>query len=320
MTISIILPTYNSSRFIERTLASVAEQTVLPDEVLVVDDGSTDSTIAQVEEWRARQRFEVRILPNTVQHDPVAGRGPAAGRQSGLAAARGEFVALLDHDDEMLPRHLELTSSALHQHPDLVLCFGDAIERTQQGQERRLLQDASGLQLTSFERRTGGLSVNTSSFVPAILKGSFIATAGNLWRREAARTIGGFSTAAGTCDDWLFFMSLSCVGRVGYFQEAIARKHAHDGNLSHPRHTLRSLWNFFDALNIFAEQADALNVSSDDRSAVAAWTVEVSSAVLYTSSRAGLPTLRQSAARLSGVCSPTARDWLRAGYFSVVPH
>lgn len=97
--VSVIIPAYNASPFIRRTLASVLAQTYDHFEVLVVDDGSTDDTVAIVQEVAAADaRVRLFRQPN---------RGVAAARNLAIRASRGEFIAPIDADDVWYPRKIE---------------------------------------------------------------------------------------------------------------------------------------------------------------------------------------------------------------------
>lgn len=94
MTVSVVIPTYNGARFIRDALESVFAQTQLPDEIIVVDDGSTDDTVEVVKQMTKESPHPVRLIKMT--HNSG---GPAAPINTGIAAAIGEFIAVLDQDD-----------------------------------------------------------------------------------------------------------------------------------------------------------------------------------------------------------------------------
>ena len=113
--ISVIIPLYNKEREIEGTLRSVLAQTRRPDEIIVVDDGSTDGSAAKVEALRAPLVRLVR-QPNA---------GECAARNRAIAEARGEYVALLDADDEWEPGFLEEIAALIGRYPGCGLyCTG----------------------------------------------------------------------------------------------------------------------------------------------------------------------------------------------------
>lgn len=112
--ISVILPTFNRAHTLKRALASVFGQTRQPDEVIVVDDGSSDSTAEVVSEF-PDVRF-LRLEKN---------QGAAHARNVGIEAATGTYVAFLDSDDVWLTNKLEVQLSRMHAAPQInLLCTG----------------------------------------------------------------------------------------------------------------------------------------------------------------------------------------------------
>ncbi len=127
MNISVIVPTYERRDLIARALDSVMGQTLPAAEIIVIDDGSTDGTA----DFVARNFPSVKLLCQP--H-----RGVSAARNHGIRVAAGEWIALLDSDDEWLPHKLERQAAALsgpgpgsnpHPHPnaDWKLCHTDEI-------------------------------------------------------------------------------------------------------------------------------------------------------------------------------------------------
>ena len=94
--VSVVIPTYNYGHFIGEAIESVLGQTVVPAEVVVVDDGSTDGTAEAVREFGERVRY--------VRQENA---GVCAARNRGVAETTGEFIAFLDADDIWEPRKLE---------------------------------------------------------------------------------------------------------------------------------------------------------------------------------------------------------------------
>lgn len=105
MHISVAIPLYNKAQYIERALRSALAQTLPPDEVVVVDDGSTDDGPE-----RAQGYPNVRVIR---QHNA----GPGIARDRAIRASNGALVALLDADDEWLPHMLETSVRLLEEFP-----------------------------------------------------------------------------------------------------------------------------------------------------------------------------------------------------------
>lgn len=100
--ISAVIPTYNRAGLIGRAIRSVLEQSRPPQEIIVVDDGSTDETSAAVHQFGDRVRYVHQ-----------SNRGSAAARHHGITEATYEWVALLDSDDVWTPDHLARMAAAI---------------------------------------------------------------------------------------------------------------------------------------------------------------------------------------------------------------
>ncbi len=108
--VSVVIPSFNSAHLVTQAIESVLAQTVVPAEVLVVDDGSADDTRERVAPYAPR----VRYLHQSNQ-------GVSAARNRGVAAATQPFVAFLDADDVWHPHKTELQMGAFERHPELGL-------------------------------------------------------------------------------------------------------------------------------------------------------------------------------------------------------
>jgi len=108
--VSVIIPTYNRSAFIGTAVDNVLEQTYLNTEVIVVDDGSTDDTLAVLKKFGDR----IRVVSQ-------ANAGPSAARNRGLEIALGEIIAFQDSDDLWMPGKLERQVSLLERSGSRVL-------------------------------------------------------------------------------------------------------------------------------------------------------------------------------------------------------
>ncbi|MHC5139531.1 MAG: glycosyltransferase family 2 protein, partial [Planctomycetota bacterium] len=96
LTISAVIPAYNAAKYIARSIDSVLAQTHPVDEIVIVDDGSTDNTAAIIKDYGDKVRYI---------HQPNA--GVSAARNTGIEAATGNWIAFLDADDEWLPEKIK---------------------------------------------------------------------------------------------------------------------------------------------------------------------------------------------------------------------
>ena len=121
--ISVIIPLYNKEAIIERTLRSVLSQDYDDYEVVIVDDGSTDNSLAVVERELPKIKRELNVNTNVELIQQENG-GPSKARNTGVKNAKGEWIVFLDADDELLPEALKRFDSAIKQHPeaDFIAC------------------------------------------------------------------------------------------------------------------------------------------------------------------------------------------------------
>ena len=115
--ISVVIPTYNRANTIERALQSVLAQTRSAQEIIVVDDGSTDDTA---------ELIETKFADSVVYHYQ-SNRGVSHARNTGIKIASGDWIAFLDSDDEWLPGKLQAQVEALNKQSDYLFCHTDEI-------------------------------------------------------------------------------------------------------------------------------------------------------------------------------------------------
>jgi len=314
MSIAVLITTHNASRYISEALDSISRQQRKPDEVFVIDDESTDDTNDIVAEWASRQTFEVQMLANEFSHKDFPCPGPAGSRNTGLSRTEADFIAVLDHDDLMLPEHLQLTEQALLRHPEMELCFGDATEfvDASPGREERSLFAGKPIENVKFTETRDGLRILAEPMLESLSGGSYVPTAANLWRRQTGTGIGGFDRRAGGADDMLFFSKVSRKGSVGYYPFPIARKRVHSDNMSHERHALQHGLDLYNVLEILLTERELLNLTAREEATLHRQMAEARRGVLYHASRKGLSTYLEIGKMLGEAGPWELRDSLRA--------
>ncbi len=200
-TVSVIIPAWRSAATIGRALRSVAAQTVKPLEVIVIDDGSDDGSFEAAEACREMMNGIHLVV---IRQD---NKGAGAARNAGVRAAKGEWLAFLDADDEWLPNKLE---RSLAHAEGASLIAHDYIE-VKGGHE-------TPMDCTRHFRAA------EDPFAALMLRG-FIPSITVLARRADVLAVGGFEEslpAAQDYDLWLKLLSLPDV-RLAMFPEALAR-------------------------------------------------------------------------------------------------
>lgn len=208
--VSIVIPAFNAEDTIGRAIESVLAQTYRPIEIVVADDGSTDRTPEIVASWRDHG---IRLLRLAAQ------RGVSGARNAGIAAARGELVALLDSDDAWLPLKLEKQVAAIRADPNLVFVACAAKEFSPTG---KYLGD-----LYKGRRPVTGIDGWKS-----LLARNTVATPSVLTWRDRLIESGGFDESLRVCEDQEMWIRLSCQGAIGYVDEPLVHVHNRANSLS----------------------------------------------------------------------------------------
>lgn len=204
--ISVIVPVYNGERFLRDALDSIFAQDYASYEVIVVDDGSTDATGTIAQSYH-----RVRYIRQSNQ-------GVSAARNTGMAAAGGEFLAFHDHDDLMRPTRLSTQVGYLLAHPEVgcVLCRHEILLPPDTPPPPRLVRD----------RIFGDLGgVEPPSAVV---------------RTSPVRAVGGFNPKYQPSEalEWLGRLRDAGI-QIAVVPEILVTRRIHDSNLSHQTHAMR---------------------------------------------------------------------------------
>jgi glycosyltransferase involved in cell wall biosynthesis len=212
--VSAIVPTYNAERFLAQALDSALAQTLRDIEVVVVDDGSTDTSGAIADRYAAAHPGIVRVI-----HQP--NQGLCHARNAAVAAARGRYFALLDADDVWLPHHLEDCVAELERRRDLALVHAD-IER--------------------IDVRGGSLGRNTrlwdrigeDAFLALFLRREHVCCPTAVFRREIVESVGAFDERFNRlgCEDRDLWLRIAAVAPIAFIPEVHARYRLHGNNMS----------------------------------------------------------------------------------------
>jgi glycosyltransferase involved in cell wall biosynthesis len=197
--VSAIIPTYNRAHIVCDAIESVLAQTYPHIEVIVVDDGSKDDTLARLKQYG--ERIRVIGQPNA---------GPAAARNRGIATARGELIAFLDSDDLWLPEKTERQVALLERAGESVpCCLSNIMMKWNSGD--RASFDIALLKPSSEE----GVWLN----VDEVLATRFVLfNQGIIIRREVLQRIGVFDESIRYLEDVEFPLRLSLEGPWAFIE------------------------------------------------------------------------------------------------------
>ncbi len=198
--VSIVIPAYNAARFITKTLDSVKAQTFKEYEVVVVDDGSLDNTGEIVDNY-------IRIHGLAGQCIRQENKKIAGARNTGINFARGEYIALLDHDDLWYPNKLQVVLDKFKLHPEVDL-ISHNLFMVKGGKKKGVL-------------KTGPASSNM--YKKLLFTRSLLSPSAAVFKKGKALEIGGFreNHEFVTAEDYDFWMRLSKVAKFYFIKEIL---------------------------------------------------------------------------------------------------
>ncbi len=234
--VSVIVGVYNKERFVGECLRSVLAQTYPNWELIIVDDASTDASLAEIE--------------RTVGHDPRAhilrretnSGHPGVARNEALRAARGKYVAFLDADDLWKPEKLAIQTSYMEIHPEYPFTHTRCEEI-----------DAAGRFL---DLRHGGIYPPDGNCLLALLRHCFVCTSSVMVRMAVLKETGVFSEEKcfKSGQDYEFFVRCAKDHPFGMPEAVLVRYRRFDGTVSRNPANWRSMPSDFVRHKIFLER------------------------------------------------------------------
>lgn len=204
MFFSVVIPLYNKERQIAGTLRSVFAQTCADYEIIVVDDGSTDGSAAVVESLHDPR---IRLIRQ-------ANAGVSAARNLGIAEARGEYIALLDADDEWRPEYLATIAVLIRKYPQCDV-FATNYSHV----------DSNGKTFPTILRKLpfdGDDGILYNYFEVASVSSPPICSICITARKEAFQSVGGFPLGIKSGEDLLTWARLAARYRIAYSKKPLA--------------------------------------------------------------------------------------------------
>ena len=240
--VSVIIPTYNRAILVARAIRS-ALATIRPgDEILVIDDGSTDNT-----------EEVVRSFGGPMRYHRVANGGPGAARNAGIRLAQHDLLAFLDSDDEFYPEKLFLQRQVMQKYPNLVLSFGNSAYRGNDGvlvgdlmstyrtneyigspfptkDAREILGPAIPFSsVCELPEGCADFSIQIGKFGREMMDAYYMHSDAVLVRRSNAGAACAYIEDSPLMDDWEFMIGLARKGPVAFLDRDVAIMNGHDG-------------------------------------------------------------------------------------------
>lgn len=246
--VTAVIPCYNGEKYIAKAIASVRAQARPVDELLVVDDRSTDRSPEVAREAGAR----VVVLEKN--------SGPSEARNAGLRLATGELVAFLDADDEWTATHCDRVVGLLERVPEAVLGFGRTAFRARP-------------QLASPATMPAGTPVDA---LVTMMHENLVTQSAAVVRRAVALDVGGYEPSMRHAEDYHLWLRMAAVGPFVCTHEITCWRAMHPGQASHDALAMRQgAWRArASTLRTLERQHDA-RYHAAWRAAVAGWRFEM---------------------------------------------
>jgi glycosyltransferase involved in cell wall biosynthesis len=212
--VSVVIPAYNAGKCIGAAIESVLAQTIPADEIIVVNDGSSDDTCAIVNSYGPR----VRLISQENQ-------GPSSARNAGVQAASSEFIAFLDADDQWLPQKTAVQLQAIRSTPGAVLCYTSLLLHYSDSNDSGM-DHPDGLPTIQLAAATAELPDRLRLGNPGILPSCVMLS------RAAFLQAGGFPPHLTIGEDWSLWLRLIALGPFCVVDEPLTRYRVSDTGLS----------------------------------------------------------------------------------------
>lgn len=200
--VSVVIPLYNREKYIAETIESVLLQTFKDFEIIIIDDGSTDNSLKNLEPFKEKVKLITQINSER-----------AVSRNNGVKNSTGEYIAFLDSDDIWLPNKLEKQIEILDKNKEIVLVYC-ACNRIDENSKKTL----------TARRQRVGYSGNISE---KLLIRNFIPSPTPILRRELFNQTEGFKSEYIPYEDWEFWIRFSHLGKFHFIEEPLALYRIH---------------------------------------------------------------------------------------------
>jgi len=231
--VSVLIAAFNVENYITECLESVDNQTAAPDEIIIINDGSTDGTLLRILEWSSRTSIPSKVITQE-------NRGITKTRNRLLKMANYELIAFLDSDDYWVSNHLEKMKAAFCENSNIVCCFSDASAFNDQELTVTSYLNRSNVIELEFKEKNS-LRILTERITKELIPGCFIHLNSSIFLRESAVEIGLFDESLPLSEDRDFFIRLSNYGDWAYYPEVHSFIRQHESNSTGSKNKLSVL-------------------------------------------------------------------------------
>lgn len=229
--VSVVIPTYNGASFIEETLSAIFAQTHAPDEVLIVDDCSTDQIESVVASIAVQSLTPIRFtrLPRNTGT-------PSKPLNVGISNAKSEYILTLDQDDLMRPRRVEASLNALSAFPKSDFAIGRfSILGFEEGDVGKVWPTTQFSDICDYIDPAAEFSLldSKAAFAALLLKNFAGSTSNFCFRKTLWERIGGFDESIKTCVDLDFILRVVLESSIVIINEVLFDYRWRESSLNH---------------------------------------------------------------------------------------
>lgn len=223
---SIIIPTHNCGQLLVETLRSVKPELGSGDEVIIVDDGSTDGTRELLADLLEDPRFRYFYQ--------VGSGGPSAPRNRGVLNAKGKYLFFFDSDDIMLPGKLSSSIAALEMFPESGLVFTNFASVNENGEilRDRFLDGYELIGKLQFDGGTSATLIDRTMACSHLARENFIGTSGVAVRSSVLLEVGGFDETLKNGDDKDMWFRITRKYPIAYVDQVLHHYRIHQNSIS----------------------------------------------------------------------------------------
>src|SRR6202011_5917984 len=227
MTITVIVPNYNRARYLDERLASILEQRLRPDEIIFLDDGSSDGSLEIARAWQARSPIHFAIAANATNIG-----SPFKQWAKGIESAAGDLVWIAESDDSCCPRFLERMAAAFMD-PDIAVAYCDSEVIGTDGEILSSTYRFYTDPLSETKWLAGYVETGPREIAGALaIKNTIPNVSAVLFRRDALNECLNVAKGFRYCGDWAIYVACLRKGKIAFCPRALNKHRRPPGSLT----------------------------------------------------------------------------------------
>jgi glycosyltransferase involved in cell wall biosynthesis len=227
-TVDVIIPVYNAELYIYEALSSIQKQTYPVNKIIIVDDGSTDKSQAEIQRFKNRTKVPVEYIR-------TQNMGPAHARNIGIKASTADYISIHDADDVALPNKIESQIDLVLKNPEILFVHANYIFTNAEGKHIE----------TRKHNRNKGTPLEGDVSKSIYYKVEDISTPTALIKRSLFNEVGLFDESMRYAEDLDMWMRISKKTKFGYIPEVSLHMRRHETNTTNSSRMFAAMFTFY---------------------------------------------------------------------------